>query len=59
MKKIILFLILIPSISFGGTINIIGETISDHLKQNGSVIFSSHIPVSLTNKKYIDLDMHE
>ena len=41
------------------TINIIGQTISDHLKQNGSVIFSSHIPVSILNKRYIDLDLHE
>ena len=41
------------------TINIIGQTMSDHLRQNGSVIFSSHIPVSLTNKRYIDLDLHE
>ena len=41
------------------TINIIGQTISDHLIQKGSVILASHIPVSITNKKYIDLDLHE
>ena len=42
-----------------GTINMIGQTISDHLIQNGSVILSSHIPVSISEKKYIDMDLHE
>tara|TARA_B100001123_G_scaffold65789_1_gene73048 strand:- start:568 stop:1191 length:624 start_codon:yes stop_codon:yes gene_type:complete len=42
-----------------GTINIIGQTISDHLIQKGSVILSSHIPVSISEKKYIDMDLHE
>ena len=41
------------------TVNIIGQTISDHLLQNGAVILSSHVPVSITSKKYIDLDLHE
>ena len=41
------------------TINIIGQTISDHLMQKGSVILTSHIPVSISSKKYIDLDLHE
>ena len=40
------------------TINIIGQTITDHLMQKGSVILSSHIPVSISSKKYIDLDLH-
>ena len=41
------------------TINIIGETISDHLRQKGLVILTSHIPVSISSKEYIDLDLHE
>ena len=41
------------------TVNIIGQTISDHLIQRGSVVLSSHIPVSISSKKYIDLDLHE
>jgi len=40
------------------TINIIGQTITDHLMQKGSVILSSHIPVSISSKKYVDLDLH-
>ena len=41
------------------SVSIIGQTISDHLKQKGTVILSSHIPVNITNKTYIDLDLHE
>ncbi|PPR44657.1 MAG: Cytochrome c biogenesis ATP-binding export protein CcmA [Alphaproteobacteria bacterium MarineAlpha5_Bin11] len=41
------------------SINIIGETISDHLARKGMAIFSSHIPVSISKKQYIDLDLHE
>ena len=41
------------------TINIIGDTISDHLKQNGTVILSSHVPIGISQKTFIDLDFHE
>ena len=41
------------------TVNIIGQTITDHLIQKGLVILSSHVPVSISLKKYIDLDLHE
>jgi len=41
------------------TINIIGQTITDHLIQKGLVILTSHTPVSISSKKYIDLDLHE
>ena len=41
------------------TINIIGQTITDHLMQKGLVILASHTPVSISSKKYIDLDLHE
>ena len=41
------------------SINIIGQTISDHLSHNGTVILTSHVPVSISSKTYIDLDLHE
>ena len=41
------------------TITIIGQTISDHLRQNGTVILSSHVPVGIAEKTFIDLDIHE
>ena len=41
------------------SINIIGQTISDHLNHEGLVILSSHVPVSIYSKIYIDLDLHE
>lgn len=41
------------------SINIIGQTITDHLTHNGTVILSSHVPVSISSKNYIDLDLHE
>ena len=41
------------------SISIIGQTISDHLNQNGIVILTSHVPVSISKKQYIDLDLHE
>ena len=41
------------------TINIIGDTISDHLKQNGTVILSSHVPIGISQKTFIDIDFHE
>ena len=41
------------------SINIIGQTISDHLTNNGLVVLASHVPVSIHSKKYIDLDLHE
>tara|TARA_Y100000590_G_scaffold445661_1_gene578115 strand:- start:327 stop:950 length:624 start_codon:yes stop_codon:yes gene_type:complete len=41
------------------SINIIGQTISDHLAHNGVVILSSHVPVGISSKTYIDLDLHE
>ena len=42
-----------------GTIRIIGQTITDHLVKKGSVILSSHMPVSISKKKFIDMDFHE
>ena len=41
------------------SVNIIGQTINDHLTQNGIVILTSHVPVSISSKTYIDLDLHE
>ena len=41
------------------SVNIIGQTISDHLSHDGMVILSTHSPVSISSKKYIDLDLHE
>ena len=41
------------------SVSIIGQTISDHLTNNGLVVLASHVPVSIHSKKYIDLDLHE
>ena len=41
------------------SVNIMGQTISDHLSQNGMVILATHFPVSISSKEYIDLDIHE
>ena len=41
------------------SVSIIGQTISDHLTNNGLVVLPSHVPVSIHSKKYIDLDLHE
>ena len=40
------------------SVNIMGQTISDHLSRDGTAILSSHVPVSVSSKKYIDLDLH-
>ena len=41
------------------TVNIIGQTISDHLNHDGLVILASHTPVSISSKTYIDLNLHD